>query len=241
MTLPARMSAACLAAFLLMPADPAAAYKWPGEAPSPGAALSAKVIGKRCPDILSAAEITELDAYLARAAAELSRSDQEQAAKDTSYRPLSFDAFAVALTADYERKYADGKACAGASEEARDSLQRVRKAMASAAPLYPAESDPNRLPYTSEVIGAAILGERCEDTLSALEVAELRLYLARVHLHFARSSADGDARIAVGADRLAEAAIAKSFRVSKDCRSDAVAKARSVVALVRRNAAAQAE
>jgi hypothetical protein len=124
----------CLAALWLIPVTPAAAYKWPGAGASPGAAISAKVIGKNCPAMLTAAEIAELDAYIARAISELEARGEE----NPSSRPFSYRTFVTNLEADYERSFKDGRPCdAGAAEEAQDILARVRKAMASGAPLYP--------------------------------------------------------------------------------------------------------
>jgi hypothetical protein len=129
-----RIGLLCLAALWLMPVPPAAAYKWPGTGASPGAAISAKVIGKNCPAVLTAAEIAELEAYIARAISEL----EERAKETPSSRPFSYRMFASNLEADYERSFKDGRPCdADATEEAQDIVGRVRKAMASGAPLYP--------------------------------------------------------------------------------------------------------
>lgn len=104
--------------------SPAGAGKWPGTQASPGAALAAKAIGQACKGVLAPSQIAELDAYLAKAAAE--------AKTDPAMRGFSFDRFVRELSADYAARYRDAKECnADATEEARDSLKRVRAAMAS--------------------------------------------------------------------------------------------------------------
>jgi hypothetical protein len=123
--------------------SPVMAYKWPGDTESPGGAISAKVIGQYCSGVLSPSEIAELDAYLAKAASELAQ--KEEAKKGSGFSSQSFETFSKALTKDYETKYRDPKACdAGATEEARDMLQRVRKAMAAGTPLFAREDNANR-------------------------------------------------------------------------------------------------
>ena len=56
--------------------------------------------------------------------------------KDKDYQPISFEKkFVGPVTDVFAKKYSDPKNCgAGATEEAHDTLQRVRKAMASGAP-----------------------------------------------------------------------------------------------------------
>jgi hypothetical protein len=223
-------------------ATPAMAYKWPGDSPSLGGAISAKVIGKSCPGVLSAAEIAELEAYLARAASEQARENKERAGKDASYRPLPFDTFSADLTARYESKFRDPKACdADAAEEARDMLQRVRKTMAGGGAISPSDADPNRKPGNAEVILAKITGEKCRGALSAVEIAELEVYLAKMRLRFARAAADEDARVMMEQEKSAERAIADGFGKTSECGAEAVGKARDVAARVRRSESGNAE
>ena len=85
------------------------AYKWPGDGPAPGAAISSIVIGKYCPNILSASEVAELEAYLAKAKAELAQQDEEAKRKDSSYQPLQFDDFRRRYSEDIEKRFGDSK------------------------------------------------------------------------------------------------------------------------------------
>jgi hypothetical protein len=110
--------------------SPVLAYKWPGDGPSPGGAISAKVIGQYCSGILSSTEIAELDAYLAKAASELAQ--KEEAKKGSGFSSQSFETFRKGLTKDYESKYRDPKACdADATEEARVRLEPLLIPIAS--------------------------------------------------------------------------------------------------------------
>lgn len=93
--------------------------KWPGDVASPGSALDAKAIGQEC-RILNAQEIAELDAYLAKARAEMARKNPA----------FDFDDFVARLFPQYVARYHDNPiACtAAAAEEARDTLAKVRTA-----------------------------------------------------------------------------------------------------------------
>jgi hypothetical protein len=104
----------------------AMAYKWPGDAASLGSAVAAKVIGFECKGVLTAAELGELDAYLTKAADELAQRQTQMG--DDGYRSPAPAAIVQVLTEAYTTKYRDPRACdAGATEQARDTLDKVRK------------------------------------------------------------------------------------------------------------------
>jgi hypothetical protein len=205
---------------------PAMAYKWPGDGASVGSVLSAKIIGQQCQGVLSASEIAELDAYLAKAASEW--------AADAANAGFSFEKFVSGLSADYAAKFRDPKACDGdATEEAQDTLQRVRKAMATGKPVLGDRSDPNRRPDVGEVIEAKIVAEKCDTALTALEWAELELYLARDWVALGKSSGDEDARRTFKLYKSSEKDIAEAWR-AKDCTDAAIKNAKTVSGLVRK-------
>jgi hypothetical protein len=104
---------------------PATANHWRPDDVVPGSVVWAKVVGEECPGVLSASEIAELDAYLAKAAAEWEG--------DPKSPGFSFKKFATDLAGTYAGSYP--KECAGDAAEARDILQRARKAMATGKPL----------------------------------------------------------------------------------------------------------
>jgi transposase len=137
---------AFILAFWLPAGSPATAYKWPGTGANPGAAIAAKVIGEQCPGVLSASEISELDAYLSKWEADVKQLDEAEKSRDSTYQPFPIEKFPKlrkALGDEYTKKYRDPKNCnADAVEEARDTLQRVKQEMASGKPLYSAR--PNR-------------------------------------------------------------------------------------------------
>jgi hypothetical protein len=223
-----RAVSVCLGVILTLSqlsAPPAMAYKFPGEGPSPAGAIAAKAIGQQCPGILSPAEIEELDAYLAKDASETARIEAEKR-KDPAYRPFPNEEFRKNLTEDYEKKYRDPRNCdADAAEEARDMLQRVRKAMASGMPLYPADSKPD----VGEATIAKVTAEKCPGAMTALELAELELYLAKYWVSFAKTATDADALATMQQFKKAGNDIASGWK-SADCSAEAVAKAKSVAA-----------
>ncbi len=59
-------------------AAPASAYRWPGDSAGLGSAIAAKVIGQQCAGLLSASDMREVDAYLAKAASELAKKPDAQ-------------------------------------------------------------------------------------------------------------------------------------------------------------------
>lgn len=207
----------------LVAAGPAHAYKWPGTAPAPGGAIAAKVIGQNCPGVLTAYEMGELDAYLDKAAREL------DARAEPGAPP--FATFAAALTETYQ---AESRACAtDVEEEARDMLQRVRRVMASSAPLYPAADDPHRTPDITEAMRAKLTGEKCSGAMAAVDLAELDLFMARAWVWWARNATDGDAR------RTMELYKASGRRMEAEwtdgqCSPTAIDEAKSILALVRK-------
>jgi hypothetical protein len=213
-------------------AVPAMSYKWPGDGAGPGGAVAAKVIGLQCLAVLSASELGEFDAYLAKFADELAKKTEAQ--KDSTYRTPSLETLIKAWTETYTKKYSDPQACdADAAEEACDMLQRVRKAMATGKPLYPDANDPDRKPDVGEAITAKVTGEKCRGTLTALELAELELFVARTWVWWGRNATDADARSTIETYKSAESAIAGGWR-AKDCTAAAIEKAKKVAALVRK-------
>jgi hypothetical protein len=207
---------------------PAAAYKWPGQEASLGGAISAEVIGQRCPGVLSASEVEELDAYIVKVTSELAK-QEETNKKDSAHRPFSYEEFRKNLTEDYERKLSDPKNCkADATEEAQDMLQRVRKAMTSGQLLL---SEDDRPKYSAVII-AKLTGEKCEGALTALELAELELYRAKYLMRLANNATDEDARYTMQKFREGENQIASGWG-SGDCNAEAISKAKGVVAQVR--------
>jgi hypothetical protein len=122
-----RIVAALLAVLWALRFAPALAQKWPRDDASVGSVVWARVVGQECQGVLSPYEIGQLDAYLARAAAEWkSRPDLAD---------QSFDTFVKGLAAGYAKDYPS--ACRDDEVEARDILQRVRRALASGKPLLP--------------------------------------------------------------------------------------------------------
>jgi hypothetical protein len=211
-------------------AAPASAYKWPGDSASLGSAIAAKVIGHQCAGALSASDIGELDAYLAKAVSELAK--KPDAMKNNVKGTPFHEVMVRDLTETYTKKYRDPKACdADAAEEAQDTLQKVRKAMSTGKPLYPDENDPDRKPDVGEAITAKITGEKCQGVLTVLELAEVELYIAKEWVWWARNAIEEDARSAIEGYKSAENAIANGW-TPKDCTEAAVGKARKVAALV---------
>jgi hypothetical protein len=230
-----RSSSACLGLFLVLcgsVAAPASAYKWPGENAGLGSAIAAKVIGQQCAGLLSASDIREVDAYLAKAARELATKPdaQKNSVNGTSFH----EALIRDLTETYTKKYRDPKACdADAAEEAQDTLGKIRKAMATGKPLYPDENHPDRKPDVGEAIAAKVTGEKCQGVLTVLELAELELYVAKAWVWWARNAIEADARSAIEGYKSAENAIASGWS-PKDCTAAAAGKAKKVAALVSR-------
>jgi hypothetical protein len=211
-------------------AAPASAYKWPGDNASLGSAIAAKVIGQRCAGVLSASDIGEIDAYLAKAASELAKKPdaRKYSVDDTPFH----ETLMRRLTETYTTKYRDPRACdSDAAEEAQDTLQKVRKVMAAGKPLYPDENDPDRKPDVGEAITAKVTGEKCRGVLTILELAELELYVAKEWVWWAKNAIEADARSAIEGYKSAENAIASGW-TPKDCTEAAVGKARRIAALV---------
>jgi hypothetical protein len=177
----------------LVMAQPSQAYKWPGEAASPGGAIAAKVIGTYCEGVLSTFEQAELDAYIAKAGHEL---DRKAAAASPSERGRPFADFAASLTATYSQDLAKPGACsADAEEEARDMLHRVRAAMTSSSPLFLDENDPKRRPDIAEASSARLVADKCRADFTAADVVALDVYVAGVWQRWVSHSAESDARV----------------------------------------------
>jgi hypothetical protein len=216
-------------------ASPAVAYKWPGERASLGSAVAAKVIGQQCAGILSAPDIRVLEAYLAKAASELAKKPD---AMKYSVNGVPFhETLMRRLTETYSQKYRDPLACdAETTEEAQDTLQKIRKEMATGKPLFPDENDPNRNPDVGEAITAKVTGEKCRGVLTVLELAELELYVAKTWVWWAKNAIEADARSAITRFKEAETAIASGW-TPKDCTAAAVGKAKKIASLVSKAAA----
>jgi hypothetical protein len=93
-------------------------------------------------------------------------------------------------------------------------------------------TDANRQPDVGEAITAKITGEKCRGALTALELAELELHLARSWVREARMLNDADARRTIELYKSAESTIAGGWS-HKDCTLEAVEKARQVAARIR--------
>ncbi len=211
-------------------AEPASAYKWPGEDAGLGSAIAAKVIGQQCVGLLSASDMREIDAYLAKSASELA--NKPDARKYSVNGAPFYETLTQRLTETYTKKYSDPAACdADAFEEAQDTLQKVRKAMAAGKPLYPDENDPDRKPDVGEAITAKVTGEKCQGALTVLELAELELYVARAWVWWAKNAIEADARSTIEIYKSAEKTIASGWK-PKDCTEAAVGKAKKVASLV---------
>jgi hypothetical protein len=215
------------AAFFLAPflaAAPAAGYKFPGDAPSPGGALAAAAIGKLCPGTLAPAEIEELNAYLARDAAEQQKIDEERKTKDPAYKPFPSEYFRKLLFQDYEKKYSDAANCtADAAEEAGDMLRRVRKTMASAAPLHPSGGEPG----IGEVVIAKVTAAKCPGVLEAPAIEQLGQFIARYWERFAQSATKEDTADTQQHIARAEADMTAGWK-DADCKGQAITRARDI-------------
>jgi hypothetical protein len=223
-------------------AGPAMAYKWPGDGPSIGGAVAAKSIGRHCKGVLTGADMAEIETFLSKAAADYAAVEKERAASRHGYKPRSLDSILAALATSYDGKYGDGGACGGsAAEEARDMLARIRKMMAAGGSVFALPSDPDRIPDTAEVMQARIVGEKCEGVLSATQLAELNLYVAKAHVRFARKATDADGRTMLDHESSSEAAMARDFQPARDCTLGAVAEARQTAARVSRIEASTAK
>lgn len=210
---------------------PAQAYKWPGDGASPGGAIAAKVIGTQCPGVISRAEMGELDQYLARAGAELTA---KYAAEDAGSSPFQYDEFKNNLTATYEKQYEGGACDESASEEARDMLQRVRVTMASNDQLFPPEDHPTWRPDIADAMSAKLTAEKCRDALTAVDVAELQLYIAKVWMRWVKSSSDPDARATQ--DIYSKVAVEQEREWSDaSCTASAIKRAHHILTVVRKS------
>ena len=159
-------------AFCLLGSRDALAGKWPGEGASFGGAIAARVIGQLCPSVLSTSDIAEIDPYITKYLSESVALEQKKS-KQRDYKPFPLDELLQNLTKTYEAKYRDPQNCdADAAEEARDMLQRVRKAMATSGPLISTDGAPGG----GEVTSARITGVMCPGALSGQELAQLELY-----------------------------------------------------------------
>lgn len=225
---------AALTALLCFPlALPAsAASSWPGDTPSIGGAIAAKVIGQQCEGVLAPAEIGELDAFLSRALHEFAH----RPGIDTAETKKFDDRFVPMLTEDYTIKYRDPAACdAAAADEARDMLRRVRVTMVSNRTIFPDPNDPNRVPDIGEAISAKVTAEKCVGTLSALQEAQVDLHIARIWVDLAESQTDADARAIIANYKFAQAATANGWHAA-DCTPTARDKAQTTSALIARAA-----
>lgn len=223
---------ATLTALLCLPlALPASAKSsWPGDTPSIGGAIAAKVIGQQCEDVLAAAEIGELDAFLARALREFAH----RPGIDTAETKKFDERFVPMLTEDYTKKYRNPAACdAAAAEEARDMLRRVRVTMVSNRSIFPDPTDPNRVPDIGEAISAKVTAEKCAGFLSALQQAQVERHIARIWVELAESQTDADARSIIAQLKSVEADVATGWHPA-DCTPAARDKAQTTAGLIAR-------
>jgi hypothetical protein len=107
--------------------------------------------------------------------------------------------------------------------------------MASGMPLYAGDADPNRKPDYGEAMLAKVTGEKCRGTLTALELAELELYLAKSRVQFAKSATDGDALLTMERYKSLESDISSGFRGPKDCNAQATGNAKDIAAKVHKS------
>lgn len=222
---PCLLSTALAAALLSAP--PAHAYKFPGEEATIGSALAAKVIGQHCANYLTAPEATEIDAYIAKASVEMDKKDAVDE-KGRGYKTLSSGELVKALTQTYATKYRDPANCnVDSKEEARDTLEKVRKSMAAGGPTFPDEADPAYKPHTGAAISAKVTGEKCAGTLTGLQLAELDYFIARGFLRRARTSSDGDSEYEKKMLMAAEKDMSNGWRAI-DCTPYAVGKAKAI-------------
>jgi hypothetical protein len=225
-----RATRAALTALLSLPLTmPAfATSAWPGDSPSLGGAIAAKVIGQQCAGVLTSLEIGELDTFQSKATAELAQrpGSGNEDGKQFTERLVRM------LTQTYSTKYRGPAACdAQATVEARDMLQRVRNVMAGGKPVLPDPNDANRVPDVGEAIAAKITGEKCSDTLSALQQAQIDLHIARTWVALAKGQTDADARAIMANYKSAETAIANGWRAS-DCTAEARSNAATTATLI---------
>lgn len=221
--------AAALALLCLPLALPAsAASSWPGNTPSIGGAIAAKVIGQQCEGVLAPAEIGELDLFLSRALHEFAHRPGTNTADTQKFD----DRFVPMLTETYTNQYRNPAACdAAAADEARDMLRRVRVTMVSSRTIFPDPNDPNRVPDIGEAIAAKVTAEKCAGTLSALQEAQVELHIARFWLSLANSQTDADTRTIIANYKSAQTAMANGWRAA-DCTAEARSKATGTVALI---------
>ena len=206
------------------------AYKFPGDDPSLGSAVATKIIGQFCSGTLSQSESAEIDAYIAKATSEWQKNEERK--KNKGYSSLSAQEIVRILTQTYSDKYKSTSACDdGATEEARDTLEKVRKLMAAGGPTYPDESDPTYKPHVGAAISAKVTGEKCKGTLTALQLAELQYFIARTWLSHAKTQPDAEVMHEMDLLKTAERDISNGWRPA-DCTPDATTKAKNIASHV---------
>lgn len=205
---------------------PASAYTWPGEAASPGGALSALAIADACDGVVTDYERAEFKSYLAKARREFGTL--------AGVGVSGFDSFVERLSATYSKAFRDGRACdAGTSEEARDMLQRIRIALLSDAPLHPADDHPDYRPDLSAAIEARLTAERCRETLTAIDAADITLYIAKAWSRWTQRASETDARLTMDLYAQIERDIAANW-TSTNCSPRAIAKTQRMLAAIRK-------
>ena len=213
-------------AFCLLGNRDALAWKWPGEGVSFGGAIAAKVVGQLCPNVLSTSDIAEIDTYITKYSSE-SVAIELQKSKQSGDKPFPLDEFRQSLTEKYEAKYRDPQSCdADAAEEARDMLQRVRKAMATGGSLIRTD----RTPDAGETTKARITGVMCPGALSGQELAQLELYFGWYWMSFVKTATDEDTRKTMWHLKKAEATLISGWDSAKDCTTARVGQAKEVLA-----------
>jgi hypothetical protein len=138
----------------------ASAERWPGDTAGLASAISAKVIGQHCAGLLSASDIRQIDAYLAKAASELAAKPGAQTTSPDG--PPLHELMMRRQAEACAKKYADPTACdADTAEEAQDTLRKVRNAMQNGKPLFPDDNDPDGKPDVDEAIAAKVTDVKC--------------------------------------------------------------------------------
>ena len=173
-----------------------------------------------------ASDIAEIDPYITKYLSE-SVALEQQKSKQRDYKPFPLDELLQNLTKTYEAKYRDPQNCdADAAEEARDMLQRVRKAMATSGPLISTDGAPGG----GEVTSARITGVMCPGALSGQELAQLELYYGWYWMRYAKTATDEDTRESMWHIKKAEATLISGWDSAKDCTTARVGQAKEVLA-----------
>lgn len=204
----------------------ALAGKWPGEGASFGGAIAAKVVGQRCPGVLSASDIAEIDAYIAKYSSE-SVALEELKSKQSGNKPFPLEQFRQSLIEKYKAMHREPRSCdANAAERAQDMVQRVRTAMAADGPLIRT----NGAPHVGEATNARLTGVMCPGVLTGQELAQLEFYVGKYWMQFVKTASDEDTRKTMWHLKEAEATQMRGWDRAVGCTTGKVAQAKEVLA-----------